>query len=526
MSLQPTNEPIVVSSESIAEVPVDVELSARPAKPANQAARASSNLVECLKWAVSFPAMLGMFLIGRVFYEGRGFVVDPDVWWHIKVGQDILRTHHFPTVDPYSFTAAGTPWIAYEWLGEIVLAWTYRLGGVVSLCVFLIAFGSIIILSLYWLATVRSGNSKAGFISALFLASLAFASFTLRPQMFGYLFLILTLLVMEKFRQGVSWPLWTLPLIFLAWVNTHGSFIIGIGVVGLYLCAGLFSFQLGSVQAIAWTRKQRLQLETALLFCLAVLPITPYGTQLAVYPFDMAFSQPINVANVNEWRPMPFELIGGKIFLGLVVIFFLLQMFYRFSWRLEELLLVAGGTAMACVHVRFILLFVPFCAPVFATMLARWVPAYMRNKDKYIANAVLMAAVVAAMIHYFPKRVALDKTVAQTYPVAALDYLRAHPIPGKILNFYGFGGYLVFAGQPVFIDGRGDLYERSGVFGDYVHLNEFEAGSLGILRNYGINACMLGSKQSLASVLSVTPEWRRVYSDDTSVIFVRQPTSQ
>ena len=522
-------------SEQQTEVPAErVLLDVRPESDCASASLApisgdrtiSSRLVDALKWIASFPAMLGMFLVGRVFFEGRGFVVDPDIWWHIKVGQDILRTHHFPTVDPYSFTAAGTPWIAYEWLGEIVLAFMYRLGGVVSLCVFLIAVGSIILISLYWLATVRSGNSKAAFISTLFLASLAFASFTLRPQMFGYLFLILTLLVMEKFRQGVSWALWTLPLIFLAWVNTHGSFIIGIGVLGLYLVAGLFSFQLGSVQAIAWTRKQRLQLETALLFCLAVLPITPYGTQLAMYPFDMAFSQPINVANVNEWRPMPFELIGGKIFLAVVVILFLLQMFYRFSWRLEELLLVAGGTAMACVHVRFILLFVPFCAPVFATMLARWVPAYMRSKDKYIANAVLMAAVVAAMIHYFPKRAALDKKVAETYPVAALAYLDAHPIPGKMLDYYGFGGYLVFVGRPVFIDGRGDLYERSGVFGDYVHLNEFEAGSLGILRNYGIEVCLLGAKQSLAAVLSVTPEWRRVYSDDTSVIFVRQPAGQ
>jgi hypothetical protein len=245
-----------------------------------------------------------------------------------------------------------------------------------------------------------------------------------------------------------------------------------------------------------------------------------------VYPCDMAFSQPINVANVNEWRPMPFELVGGKIFLGLIVIFFLLQMFYRFSWRLEELLLVAGSTAMACLHVRFILLFVPFCAPVFATMLARWVPAYMRQKDKYIANAVLMAAVIAAMIHYFPKRAALDKTVAATYPVAALDYLRAHPIRGKMLNYYGFGGYLVFSAQPVFIDGRGDLYERSGVFSDYIHLNEFEPGSLGVLRNYQIEECLLGTKQSLAAVLSVTPEWRRVYSDDTSVIFIRQPAKQ
>jgi len=208
------------------------------------------------------------------------------------------------------------------------------------------------------------------------------------------------------------------------------------------------------------------------------------------------------------------------------VIFFLLQMLFKFSWRLEELLLVAGGTAMACLHVRFILLFVPFCSPVFATMLARWVPAYMRQKDKYIANAVLMAGVAAAMIHYFPTRAALDKKVAQTNPVAALTYLRAHPIPGKMLDYYGFGGYLIFAGRPVFIDGRGDLYERSGVLGDYVHLNEFKPGSLGILRNYGIDACLLGTKQSLAAVLLATPEWRRVYSDDTSVIFVRQPASQ
>jgi hypothetical protein len=320
--------------------------------------------------------------------------------------------------------------------------------------------------------------------------------------------------------------LWTLPLIFLLWVNTHGSFIIGTGVVALYLGAGLTSFQLGSVETIAWTRKQRLQLETALLFCLAVLPITPYGTQLAVYPFDMAFSQPINVAHVNEWKPMPFELVGGKIFLGLVVIFFLLQMFQGFKWRLEEVLLVAGGTAMACLHVRFVLLFVPFCTPIFATMLAKWVPAYARQKDKYIANAVLMAGVVAGMIHYFPTRADLEKSAAETCPIAAIEYLRSHHITGKILNFYGFGGYLVLSGQPVFIDGRGDLYERAGVFSDYIHLNEFEPGSLAVLRNYGINACLLGRKEPLASTLLVTPEWRRVYGDDTSVIFVRQPAAQ
>ena len=218
---------------------------------------------------------------------------------------------------------------------------------------------------------------------------------------------------------------------------------------------------------------------------------------------------------------MPFELIGGKIFLGIVVVFFCFRcsIAFRGAWK-KCCWLRAEPQWRACTSASFC------CSSHFArrylqAMLARWIPPYMRHKDKYIANVALMAAVVVAMIHYFPTRAALDKKVAETYPVAALEYLNAHPIPGKMLDYYGFGGYLVFAGRPVFIDGRGDLYERSGVFGDYVHLNEFEPGSLEILRNYGIDVCLLGTKQSLAAVLAVTPEWRRVYGDDTSVIFVR-----
>ena len=73
--------------------------------------------------------MLGALLLGGVFWSLRMFVVDPDMWWHVKVGEGILATHHWPTMDPYSFTVAGQPWIAYEWLGEVLLAAANRLGG-------------------------------------------------------------------------------------------------------------------------------------------------------------------------------------------------------------------------------------------------------------------------------------------------------------------------------------------------------------------------------------------------------------
>src|SRR5271170_6487525 len=95
-----------------------------------------------LRRIFSFPAMLASLLVGAVFAVGRGFHVDPDLWWHIKVGEAILTTHRWPTTDSYSFTVNGQPWLAYEWLGDVIFAEANRLGGLRGLDGLLILLGS------------------------------------------------------------------------------------------------------------------------------------------------------------------------------------------------------------------------------------------------------------------------------------------------------------------------------------------------------------------------------------------------
>jgi hypothetical protein len=494
--------------------------------PASARLAASAAWLEALKWVFSFPAMLGTFLVAAAFYFGRNFIVDPDMWWHIKTGRMILATHHWPTTDPYSFTAHGQPWIAYEWGGEVLTGWVSRIGGVRALDFLLIVLGAAIVVALYLLGTLRSGKSKAGFVAAAILFPLAVPSFTLRPQMFGYLFLVLTLIALELFRQGKHWAAWLLPVLILAWVNTHGSFIVGLGAIFLYWICGLVEFRKGGIEAKRWTLKERQSLSLIFLLCLVVLPITPYGARLAAYPFNMAFSQPLNVANVSEWQSMPFGLTAGRIFLAVVLAFFLLQMAFDFTWRIEELLLFVGGIVMACLHVRFILLFVPFTLPLLATVAGRWLSAYQRNKDKYVLNAVLMAGLVAAMVHYFPTRATLDVQIAKKYPAHAVEYLRQHPVRAPMFNNYGFGGYLVNAGYKTFIDGRGDLFERGGVFGDYMRLVQLQPGALDILRRYDIQSCLILRDEPLATVLLASPGWKRIYVDDLSALFVRTNPSE
>ena len=479
-------------------------------------------LANSLRWVCSMPGTLGAFLVSAVFLLKRSFFVDPDMWWHLKTGELILSTHRWATTDPYSYTSAGAPWMSAEWLGDVLIAAVYRLGGLRGLEALLIVMGGAVMLALYGLATLRSGNCKAAFFASVPLITLAAVSFNLRPQMLGYLFLILTLIAMELFRQGKQRAVWMLPPLFLIWVNTHGSWIIGLGTVVAYLAGGLAGFQMGSLEARRWANSERLRLEIVLLLSLAAIPITPYGTRLAAYPFTVASSLPVSVANVQEWRVMPFDLISGKIFLVLLLGFIVAQVAFRFAWRLEEFLLFLFGTAMACVHVRFLMLFVPFFAPLAATVLSRWAPSYNKAKDQYLINFALIAGIVIAMVNYFPSQRQLEEKVARRFPVHALQYLCEHPVPGPLFNTYGYGGYMIESGIKTFIDGRSELFEQTGVLADYMYIKQLQPGTLQVLRGYGIRAVLMGRGEPLLTVLAASPEWRRVYSDDVSELYVKQ----
>src|SRR5260370_287811 len=264
------------------------------------------------------------------------------------------------------------------------------------------AFSFPIVLALYALASLRSGNSKAGFVAAAVLLVLATANFNLRPQMLGYLFLVLTLIALERFRQGKRGALWFLPALFLVWVNSHGSWPIGVGGMFVYWASGLREFRLGSIEMRRWAPADRQRLSFVFLLCVAVLPITPYGTRLAAFPFQFISALTVNPASNSEWQPMPVNLFGAKLFLALIIGLFIVQIAFRPIWRLEELALFFIGTVLACLHVRFLLVFVPFFAPLFATPLAFWLPRYYREKDQYLLNAILMFSVAAAIFFYFP----------------------------------------------------------------------------------------------------------------------------
>lgn len=475
----------------------------------------------------SFNSLLAFLLLGAVvgsLYINT-HIFEGDTWWHLVAGEQILKTHTWPTKDQYSFTAAGDKWIAYEWGGEVVMAVASRLGGLRGLALLYVILVSLVALLMFSYAYSRSRNGKAAFIACGLLLPLTTVTYTVRPKLLGQVFLLVTLILLDRYRHGRQKNLWILPALFVVWVNTHGTFAFGIVFLVVYWVSGLMDLKIGGISTKPWTDRERRHLGVVTLLSFAALAVTPYGTELAARYVTMSFSQPLNLASFQEWQPPDFTNLYGKVFLAILLLFLIIPFILRLECRLEEVVLVIIGVFAGCIHVRFGILFAILLAPFLATLIAPYMPAYDPNKDKPLLNLALMALVVVVCVRVFPSRSKLVKTVSESFPTGAVKYIRQHPSVGPIFNNEYWGGYLIKELGPqrkVFIDGRADLYEPAGLLSDYISIMRLAPNTTFLLRKYHVNACLIPLNSPLAIFLTRLPDWRRVYSGSISVMFVHE----
>jgi len=96
-----------------------------------------------------------------------------------------------------------------------------------------------------------------------------------------------------------------------------------------------------------------------------------------------------------------------------------------------------------------------------------------------------------------------------------------------MLNDHAFGGYLMWAApeHPVFVDGRTDVFEWTGVFREFGNWATLRTDPDALLNKYGVQFCLLNPESPMVRVLPLLPEWKVVYSDDTAVVLQRSKAS-
>src|SRR5580658_4940027 len=471
--------------------------------------------------AFSFLAVLTMLVVALGFMMENKGIQDPDIWWHLRNAEYLFQHHQLPRQDMFSFTVAGHPWINHEWLAEIPYYLAWRAAGLVGVKSLTIAVIELIFLGLVCLCYQESRNFKASVAACCLSIFLATVSFGPRTVLFGYLYLVVLLIILQRFRQKGTAPLWLIPPLFCLWINTHGSWSLGLVVFGIIAVAGLAKGTWGRVEAAPWTPPQWRKLLMTGLASVAALFLNPFGSRLVLYPFDLAFRQKLNISHVAEWVSVDFHDSRGKLVLLVLLGLFLSSLLRNRRWTLTELGLLLFGLYSGLTYIRFLFLLAVLAAPLIAKLLD-FVPPYRPQDDTPFINAFVILLLIGAILYYWPKSAELERSVAQHYPAQVLPFLKAHPPAGPMLNFYLWGGYLGWNDRnvKVFVDSRVDIFEYAGVLQDYLDLLALKQ-PMSLLDKYHIRYVLFPPKEPLTYVLEHDPRWKVIYSDQLSVLLER-----
>jgi len=476
-----------------------------------------------LRTIFSFPGLLATFLIVIAVFTVRTRFSDPDMWWHLKAGELIWNTHSIPRADVFSFTAAGKSWTAQEWLSEMVIYGVYHFAGYSGLMLWLCIMASALVLAGFALSALYSGNIKIAFLGGVVTWLFATVGLTIRPHLIGYLLLLCELLILQLgHKRNARW-FYALPPLFAFWINFHSSFVFGFVVLGVVFGCSFLQFEWGLLAAQRWSWNTRKTLAIAAGLSGAALFLNPIGPKLIWYPFEVMFTQPINLGAIAEWQQTNFGVSRGVALLIVAGLMLLVPLIRCVKIHVHELLLLALLFYFGVRHERMVFLFGIVAAPILCRLLADTWDRYQPERDRILPNAVLMLIAAVAVVFAFPSSSNLREQVNKANPVKAVEFIQHSGLSGPMLNSYGYGGYLIWAApeHKVFVDGRADVYEPAGVLADYMRFMSLDIDSKSILEKYRIDFCFVTSDDPIARVLPLIPGWKQVYSDKQSVIFAR-----
>jgi putative Ca2+/H+ antiporter (TMEM165/GDT1 family) len=491
------------------------------AAPLNTAGLRNRSITQRL---CSFPVVLGALLVMLTVLTVRSRFNDPDTWWHLKTGEIIWKTHSIPRVDLFSFTAAGHPWIAQEWLSELTIYGAYRLGGYSGLMLWLCLASSLLVIAGYLLSAIYSQNMKVAFIGGLLVWLFATVGFAIRPHVIGYLLLIGELLILHIGRTHNTRWFFALPPLFALWINFHSSFIFGFLVLGVVLVCSFMKFECALLVSKRENGRVCKMLTVAFGLSTAFLFINPIGPKLIWYPIAVMFKQRLNIASVAEWQPLPFSDIRVWALLGTAGFILLLPLVTQVRLRLTELVLIAIGFGLAVQHQRMLVLFGILTAPVLSRLLAQSWDHYQPAGDRVLPNAITLGLAAFAIMAGFPDAANLTQQLEKANPVKAVQFLEHSGLSGRMLNEYVYGGYLIWAAsnRKVFIDGRADLFEPADVLAIYGRWALLQEDPRLLLNQYGIRICLLSRNHPMTYIMPLLVGWKLIYSDANSAIFARQ----
>jgi hypothetical protein len=457
---------------------------------------------------------------------------DPDFWWHVRIGRWMVDNGRLPSTDIFTFTVPGHVWTDHEYLTEILMWLVYNAAGPVGLS---LAFG-LLTWGAFWIL-YRQVSRQPWVIVAVGLAIGAVAGSPIwgpRAQMITFFLTCLELYWLHGYLSGRMRALRYFPLVMVLWANLHGGWVIGFVWLGVALVAELIGWGWNPSNPAHRAHVRFLAIIT--VFSVIAVAATPHGLSLYPYPFQTQGS----VAQqklIVEWFSPDFHQIYLRPFEAMVFLVIIGMALRRPP--LYEFLLTLAALGLALQSVRNVVLFVAVATPVMISCYSAywreisaargWKLEVPPRRIFAVITALVLAVIALATTFRLYDSINPAKQqslVKADYPVAAADWLEAHPEFGtRMYNQYGWGGYLAYRFYPR-TNRRVFIFGEAALMGDPL-LNEYE--DVQTLRStwkqrldeYKVDYVVYNKGEALANVLATQTDWKLVYEDSVAVIYVR-----
>lgn len=461
-------------------------------------------------------------------------VPDYDLWARLAVGSIFFQIGHVLKQDIFSYLPTKALWIDHEWGSSVVFYFFVRYFGEWGLFALKAFILFAIFLLIVKIIKLQTDNNISGIFYFILLgfSLLPGIANLLRCQMFTYLFFTLWIYVLEKIRREDNKLIWILPLTMILWVNMHGGFLAGIGLVIIYTVGELLN------------RKNYLKYVGSLALIIPVTLMNPYGLKLWEFIVDASL---MPRPYISEWAPIsingPFHIIAGiKIYIYSGFFFFCFltisawsKLFFQKEkpdWTkfiLFIVLLYLGLRHQR--HTEFFVLAVP--ALFYNQYVKLFEPIQILIKEnlpekafktwstiRYCFGYVVLVVIFSYMLPYLSARIIIDPL---RYPVGSFEFIKQNNISGNLATTFNWGSYAFWKLYPqckVLIDGRYEEVYPDEIFHMARNFSENKGNGHEILKKYKADVLVLSkNKYSPEDVLLFT-DWKLVYQDVSSILLL------
>lgn len=495
---------------------------------------------------IAFVLLL-LFLLVAGVHAATSSVVGSDLWWAMATGRYITEHHEVPHTDLFSYTQAGAPWFNQEWLTQLLYFNVFRALGGNGVAALKLLIATSLFLLAGWIGVRRSGSRLLGVIAAVAAAFVCRPYIDIRPQLSTFLGTLVLIAVVDAYRRGARPAILAIvPVVMLLWVNLHFGFIFGLGVLVLFALCEIAKAFTGLPDA-QLPRRRALLLGAAAGAGAVVCVLNPQHLHAFTFPFSIVGSNN-PWREILEWKP-PVLFQEGPFNPALFGYFFVLQAAALLAalvlaprrFDVTHTSLVVVTAFMALTSRRFVPLFALVSAPFLATNVAVVAGRLfgragadskpVAHRGVWATAAVALGGLVAVSVlavshgrQTFASGFFDGMIHTRFFPRDGVEFLRSNPIPGRLFNFYNWGGYLMYwmPERKVFIDGRAHTVYPGSMFIEYADVYAGKPNRLSILDRFGVDLVLVPAEKEIALGFRLTAGWTRVYDDSTAAIFLRE----